>query len=80
MSGAQAHIWLATGVVVCTGSAGGAVFCPSLSRDQIKCRIRSSILVDAGGVVTVARNGTVYGVVRAKLVVGAGWSTNYTRS
>src|SRR5260370_40678361 len=68
VSGAQAHIWLATGVVVCTGSAGGAVFCPSLSRAWIKGRIRSSILVNTRWAVAGAGNGTMYGVVGAELV------------
>src|SRR5260370_34687614 len=51
VSGARTHIWLVAGVGVCTRGTGGAVFCPSLSKAWMKCRIRSSALVDTSGVV-----------------------------
>ena len=76
VSRAQAHIWLAAGAGVCTRGTSGAVFCPSLSSAQMKCRIKSS-LVDAGGAFIVTRAGIVYGSNGGKLVevvvVVEGW-------
>src|SRR5260370_28187625 len=71
VSRAQARIWLAAGAGVCTGGAGGAMFCPSLSNAQMKCRIKSS-LVDTGGAFIVARAGIAYGNDGGKLVGGGG--------